>query len=129
MGTRMTNSKSWKQECMEDYVRERMSPKEFAEHCGFTTANAHLILIGKSWKTTKRPEGFEYPWPERAYLHSRSWFERRLSLYREAFQKMEREGLNAAWFAEEIGRSIDRAYHIIKQVKQQTNMQTKVASK
>ena len=84
---------AWKAECLVDYVRERMTPQEFAEHCGFRLSNAYLILQGKAWTNLPRPEGFAYPWPERENLGSRSRFRRRQE-YIEALRTMREEGLS-----------------------------------
>jgi hypothetical protein len=61
----------WRADALMDYVRERMSPKQFAEHIGAPYSSAIHILSGNRWKATPRPAGFVYPWPERA-AHSQS---------------------------------------------------------
>jgi plasmid maintenance system antidote protein VapI len=85
---------AWKAECLEDYVRDHMTPQEFAEHCGFKLSNAYLVLQGKAWTNLPRPEGFAYPWPERANLGSRSSFRRRQGEYVEVLRAMREEGLS-----------------------------------
>ena len=54
----------WRAECLVDYVRDRMTPRIFAEHIGTSRSVAYKILLGDYWKATPRPEGFLYPWPE-----------------------------------------------------------------
>ena len=85
---------AWKAECLEDYVRDRMTPQEFAEHCGFRLCHAYLVLQGNAWGNLPRPEGFAYPWPEREHLGSRSRFRRRQGAYLEAIRAMREEGLS-----------------------------------
>ncbi len=93
---------AWRYECFEDYVEKRMSPKEFAEHIGFTLSNTYFILQGKAWKDTPRPEGFQYPWPERANLGSRSSFRRRQDEYVAAITALRTEGLTKHEVAERL---------------------------
>ena len=71
----------WRRTCLEIYVRERMSPQQFAALIGRDISNAYFILNGLGWKQVDRPEGFQYPWPEREYLGSRSRFRRRQDEY------------------------------------------------
>lgn len=52
---------------LRDYVVERMTPRQFAEHVGIGYSGAVAVLAGKIWRDTPRPEGFRYPWPERSY--------------------------------------------------------------
>ena len=47
------------------YVRERLTPRQFAQRAGVSYNMALLILNGQRWTSTRRPEGFVYPWPER----------------------------------------------------------------
>lgn len=54
----------WQEECLNDYVREKMSPEQFAEHVGANLCLATRILRGQSWKSILRPPGFCYPWPK-----------------------------------------------------------------
>ena len=115
----MTELAKWKRECLEDYVRERMSPQTFAEHCGFSLSNAHYVLNGRGWRRTKRPEGFEYPWPEREHLHSSTRFERRFHIYAAAYERMKHENLTMSEFAQAIGLSRSRAYIILEKVEAQ----------
>jgi plasmid maintenance system antidote protein VapI len=56
----LTNAQ--KTEYIADYVRQRMSLRQFAEHIGLSTATASFILRGLGWKHIPRPEGFQYPW-------------------------------------------------------------------
>lgn len=72
---------AWKAECLRDYVRERMTPQEFAAHCGYALTNVYRILSRKTWTKIPVPEGFAYPWPERQHLGSRSRFLRRKEEY------------------------------------------------
>jgi hypothetical protein len=88
------SDEAWRTECLEDYVRERMSPQQFAEHCGLRLNNVYAILWGKSWKNTPRPDGFLYPWPEREALGSRSRFRRRQDDYIAAIKAMRAENLS-----------------------------------
>ena len=53
---------AWQEEALRDYVNERMSPKQFAEHIGAQVDTVYEILAGKTWVRAKRPEGFQYPW-------------------------------------------------------------------
>jgi hypothetical protein len=78
---------SWKSECLLDYVRERMLPETFAEHVGCTLWHAYLILGGKAWPAIPRPEGFAYPWPERAHL-GRLGFRRKAREYQRVLERM-----------------------------------------
>jgi hypothetical protein len=55
----------WREDALRDYVRERMTPEQFAEHIGIKRNAVYEILNG-GWKRAKRPEGFMYPWPEHA---------------------------------------------------------------
>jgi hypothetical protein len=48
------------------YVDRRMTLAEFVDHTGLSSEFARSILLGKAWLHVKRPEGFEYPWPEYA---------------------------------------------------------------
>jgi hypothetical protein len=56
----------WRVSVLVDYVRERMTIHEFAEHIGSRPRTAEYILRGYSWKDTPRPEGFQFPWPGQA---------------------------------------------------------------
>ena len=58
------NDADWRSECLRDYVNERMSPKDFADHIGVTVTQAYRILCGRAWKDIPRPEGFEHPWTD-----------------------------------------------------------------
>jgi plasmid maintenance system antidote protein VapI len=55
----------WREDCLQDYVRERMTPKQFAQHIGITVICARRILNGERWQSVVRPEGFKYPWTSR----------------------------------------------------------------
>lgn len=61
----------FKAEVLQDYVDQRMTAKEFAEHTGLPLNNVYRILAGEQWTKTPRPEGFMYPWPEHASDHKR----------------------------------------------------------
>jgi len=54
----------WRTECLSDYVREKMSTKQFAAHLGVTVNNALYVLRGEGWRDIPRPEGFRHPWPK-----------------------------------------------------------------
>jgi transposase len=57
---------TWREVALQGYVRERMTPKQFAEYVGAPYSSAVHILSGNRWKETPRPAGFAYPWPEKA---------------------------------------------------------------
>ena len=94
---------AWKRECLEDYVRERMTPHEFAEHVGMRKAHVYGILNGKAWRTTERPPGFQYPWPEREALGSRNRFRRRVAEYDAAVREYESQGWTIQQLADRLG--------------------------
>ena len=58
-------------EVLQDYVDQRMTPQEFAEHTGLDRNACYRILSGEQWIRTPRPDGFMYPWPEHAEGHKR----------------------------------------------------------
>lgn len=103
MGKTIAADKAWRAECLADYVRERMTPHQFAEHTGYTETNVYRILSGFAWKDTPRPEGFQYPWPERANLGSRGSFRRRQDEYVAAITAMRTEDLTKHEVAARLG--------------------------
>ena len=58
------DDRGWRAECLQDYVGNRMTPKDFAEHIGVSLTTAHRILSGRGWQDVPRPDGFEHPWPK-----------------------------------------------------------------
>ena len=56
----------WKEAALREYVTRRMTPRQFANHIGYSYSGAITILLGRMWPETPRPEGFMHPWPERA---------------------------------------------------------------
>jgi hypothetical protein len=94
---------SWKAECLEDYVRERMTPRQFADYVGISITGAYEILQGNRWIQIPRPEGFEYPWPERRNLGSRGSFQRRQAEYIAAITDMRTHNLSKQEVAERLG--------------------------
>jgi len=61
----------FKAEVLQDYVDQRMTAKEFAEHTGLDINQCYRILSGETWIKTPRPEGFMYPWPEHVNANKR----------------------------------------------------------
>jgi hypothetical protein len=53
---------TWKLECLQDYVKDRMTPKQFSEHVGLSLGRVYMVLKGKIWTDIPRPVGFQYPW-------------------------------------------------------------------
>jgi transposase len=94
---------SWKLECLEDYVKEHMSPKQFAAHVGISLNYAYEILQGNRWVQIPRPEDFEYPWPERLNVGSRSSFRRRQEEYVAAITEMRAKNLSKHEVAQRLG--------------------------
>ncbi len=54
----------WQEDCLKDYVREKMTALQFSQHIGTNLAVAKRILRGDAWKAAPRPDGFLYPWPK-----------------------------------------------------------------
>lgn len=108
----------WRRECFEDYVRERMTPAQFAEHIGLTVDSAYWILSGEGWKNTERPEGFVYPWPERADLSPPARFRRRQTTYVDAYERMTAEGWSYRDLAKHLGVSTSSAHDIVGRLEQ-----------
>lgn len=109
---------AWKLECLEDYVREHMTPKAFAEHTGYGVTNCYLILMGQAWKHIPRPEGFMYPWPERENLGSRGRFRRRQVEYIAVITEMREKGLSKREVAERLRVSYSTVREIIQRLVQ-----------
>ena len=86
MGTRHAD-RDFRIECLQDYVDQRMSAKEFAEHVGMNVNNAYRILAGEQWINTPRPDGFAYPWPEHAHMCRKRLDESRLPEFAEIMQR------------------------------------------
>jgi hypothetical protein len=116
MGKSTHPDKAWRAECLVDYVRGRMTPQEFADHTGYALTNVYRILMGVSWKDTPRPEGFMYPWPERANLGSRGSFRRRQDEYVAAITAMRTEGLTKHEVAERLKLSYQTVDDIIRRL-------------
>ena len=114
---RVIATNEWKRECLEDYVRERMTPHEFAEHIGVSKNRVYYILSGKEWKTVERPEGFQYPWPEREKLGSRSSFQRRVQEYDAAIRLREENGWTMIQLADYLGVGKGSGSDIVRRVK------------
>jgi len=113
----MLEDDNWKRECLEDYVREHMTPHEFAAHVGLPRPHAYAVLNGKRWRQVPRPEGFQYPWPERENFGSRNSFRRRVHEYDEAVKRFEAEGWSLSKFAKHVNVHKGSAYGIIERVK------------
>jgi len=102
----------WKEECLADYVRERMTPMQFAEHVGVSRSGAYAILSGSKWSNIPRPAAFQYPWPENTsptVLHR----QRRLA-YCAAVQKFEEEQWTYRQLAAHLGVPLQTAYDAVQ---------------
>jgi len=108
---------AWKRECLEDYVRERMTPHQFGEHIGMSNSRVYSILLGKAWRSVPRPEGFVHPWPERANLGSRNTFKRRVHEYDEAVRLRDENGWTMIQLAEYLGVGKGSGSDIVRRVK------------
>ena len=107
----------WVRECLEDYVRERMSPYDLAEHMGLSTDAAYNILWGKTWKNIERPEGFMYPWPERQEFMTKQNFKKRLPKYRAAVKKYEAEGWTLPQLAKHLKIPKGSAWELVARIR------------
>jgi hypothetical protein len=101
----------WKVECLRDYVRDRMLPETFAAHVGCTVWHAYVILSGKAWPSIPRPDGFVYPWPERAHL-GRLGFRRKAREYERALERMPPEQRTPAM----LRRNLDVSLHTARRI-------------
>ena len=107
---------TWGRECLEDYVRERMSPKQFAEHVGVGLAHVYEILLGRAWRHIPRPEGFAYPWPERRSPGVRGSILRRMARYDASVARFEAEQWNFTQLAAHLNMSKSSAQRIVRRV-------------
>jgi hypothetical protein len=108
---------TWGRECLEDYVRERMSPKQFAEHIGVGLGHVYEILLGRTWRHIPRPEGFVYPWPERGHAGHRGSIEQRMVRYAEGVERFESEAWDMKQLAEHLKVSKSSAHRILRSVR------------
>ena len=106
-----------KRQKLEDYVRERMSPQEFARHLDVSTATAYSILNGKTWTTIERPPGFLHPWPDA----KRNVYRRPIQMDGEqdrawrasCFDDYVAERMSPKTFAEHVGIGMSHAYEVL----------------
>ena len=103
--------------CLEDYVKERMSPYELAEHMGVSTDSAYELLWGRTWKKVPRPEGFQYPWPERQEFMVKQNFKKRLPRYRAGIKRYETEGWTLHQLADHLGIAKGNAWELVARVR------------
>ena len=115
--SKWTPDDDWKLECLIDYVRDRMTPYQFAEHIGMQLPHVYAVLAGQRWKHIPRPEGFEYPWPERARLGNRKSFLRCVHAYDEAVRLRDENGWSLARMAEFLGVHKGSAFQIYHRTK------------
>ena len=95
-----------KKQWLEDYVRQRMTPLQFAEHTGRTRAAAYGILSGRAWKDVPRPEGFLYPWGDPVIDPEAEW-------KAECLRDYVRERMLPETFAAHVGCTVWHAYLIL----------------
>jgi hypothetical protein len=108
--------RDWKEECLRDYVDQKMTPVEFAEHVGCTLWHSYLILGGKAWTHVPRPQGFQYPWPERAHLGTRG-FERKEREYRKVYERLsEDKKRDTKWTLTQLATSLDVSAHTARRI-------------
>lgn len=92
----------FKAEVLQDYVDQRMTPAQFAEHTGMAKCAVYRILSGESWVRTPRPVGFEYPWPEHAALCHKRLDESRF----DEFARVLRQADAEKWGVRRIAREL-----------------------
>jgi hypothetical protein len=110
----MAGDRAWREECLEDYVRDRMSPQEFAEHVGCSCKNAYAILGGKIWTDTPRPEGFSYPWPEYEARSSKYVSQKRKEKYAEGMQLYRENGWDQHQLSAHLGMAITTTRDLLR---------------
>jgi transcriptional regulator with XRE-family HTH domain len=99
------------------YVRERLTPRQFAQRAGVSYNMALLILNGQRWTSTRRPEGFVYPWPERGHAGHRGSIEQRMVRYAEGVERFESEAWDMKQLAEHLKVSKSSAHRILRSVR------------
>ncbi len=57
-------------QALRKYVSNRWSGVDFACFLSISQPQAHNILSGKARTSVKRPDGFQYPWPDVAKSHA-----------------------------------------------------------
>lgn len=102
MGTYHTDY-AFRVECLQDYVDQRMSAKEFAEHTGVDINSVYRILCGEQWLNTPRPEGFIYPWPEHAKASRKRLDESKFPFYADVMKRAKAESWGVRKTANTMG--------------------------
>jgi predicted DNA-binding protein YlxM (UPF0122 family) len=110
----MAIDRIWRAECLEDYVRDRMTAGEFAEHVGCSRDAAYGILSGKNWKTIPRPDGFMYPWPEHEERSSKRISKSRKALYAEGMRLYRENAWSRQELAEHLGVAMTTVRDLLK---------------
>ena len=110
----MAIDKIWREECLVDYVRDRMTPTEFAEYVGISRDNAYGVLSGKIWKDIDRPDGFMYPWPEHEKKYSKRINQTRKEKYAEGMRLYRENGWDQHQLSDHLCISISTTRDLLK---------------
>mgnify|MGYP003338887982 CR=1 FL=1 len=91
----------WRSDALAEYVKHKMTPKQFAAHVGVTQTQAYNILRGQSWRDIGRPDGFKFPWkPQKTH---RQICTERTEIYREGVRLWAENGWTFRQLAEHMG--------------------------